>query len=198
MDYIIYVHDSQGEEVMHVAPVPAEDSAYLEKVIQELRPLSDDDYADGVAAILSSEAPQSYVLSGTDVLWCMEWDPGLIVVRLSPDQTMDWAAVRSTIPDFGGRPATEKELAEFDEDAPDPQYNLVFNPWDAQSEADERQAHSFVPADEDVESRFADALAHANELSQSIDNRSEKRFEAWAERCQENLAAWCGDGIRIG
>ena len=132
---------------MHTAPVADDDAAYLSRIVAELRQLSDDEYTDGPAVLLSAFARHSYVLDGAEVYWCVEWDPGLIVVRFSARDELSWAAIRSPVPNFGGRAADDDECEEYDEDAANPQYNLVFIPWDAQFDAQLRQWDLFVPAD---------------------------------------------------
>ena len=75
--------------VMLCAPVASDDAAYLfERVAPTLRGLSDDEYANGLALILHTFARWSYILRDNDVFWCSEWEPGLTVVRFSPDGTM--------------------------------------------------------------------------------------------------------------
>ena len=108
MQYVNFVYgDSEdAEAVLHTAPVAEEDAAYLERVIPHLRPLSDEDYMNGPAVALRTMAKSSYVLRGEELFWCVEWDPGLIVVRLIPGQPMAWAAIRSPVPNFGGREAS--------------------------------------------------------------------------------------------
>jgi len=105
--------------------------------------------------ILKTAARYSYVLDGCDLYWCIEWDPGLVVVRMSPGKELEWVALRSPIPNFGGRePLPEDgDPDEYDEDAENPQYNLVFRPWDAQFDEEYREMRSFAPADEEVRAR---------------------------------------------
>jgi hypothetical protein len=102
-----------------------------------MRALAPDEYANSAHAILRTVARWSYVLIDRDVYWCVEWPPGLLVVRFSPGGSFGWCALRSPNPSFGGKVATEAELDAFDEDAPNPQYNLVFDAWDAQWRPDE-------------------------------------------------------------
>ena len=53
------------------------------------------------AAILHTFARYSYIIYRNNVYWCAEWEPGLIVVRFSPDGSLAWTALRSPIPNFG-------------------------------------------------------------------------------------------------
>jgi hypothetical protein len=199
MQYINFVY-GDGEDcdpAMHAAPVAADDAAFLQRIIPQLGPLSEDDYMNGPAAVLHTAAKYSYILNAYEVFWCIEWAPGLIVIRFSPNQPMAWAAIRSRVPDFGGREASDAEWNDYDEDAEDPQYNLVFHPWDAQFDAQYRERRGFVPADSDVQSRFKRALFLANELAEVMERRFVKDRQAWFRGCEQNLKKWCGDGIRV-
>ncbi len=188
MQYINFVND-----VPHTAPVATRDAEYLKRAIPALRPLSDEEYLNGPAAILQTMAPYSYVLYEEDLFWCIEWDPGLIVIRFSPNGDITWAALRSPVPDFGGRKASDEELDAYDEDADNPQYNLIFDSWDAQFDEQKRKWKSFVPADSDVQARFQNALVHVNELHEKI----QQNHDEWFKGCKENLKKWCGEGIAL-
>lgn len=197
MQYINFVPSDGDEWSMHTAPVAEDDAAYLRRVIATLRPLSREDYMNGPAVVLHTLAKSSYVLDGQDVLWCVEWDPGLIVVRLSPDSELAWTAIRSPTPDFGGREADEADWEAYDDDADNPQYNLIFVPWDAQFDAQKREWSSFVPADDDTQTRFQNALKCVDELGEIMETRYSKDHDTWAQRCKQNLEEWSGEGIRL-
>lgn len=197
MQYIIFVYDNGDDGVMHCGPVGDDDAAYLRRVAAELRPLSDEEYFSGPAVILQTAARASYVLDGDTLYWCVEWDPGLIVVRFTSDGKMAWAGIRSPVPGFGGREETDADWDAYDEDAPNPQYNLVFRPWDAQFDADDREFRDFVPADEEVRTRYRRALTRADELSEEVQRRQAAERDAWSKRCKKNLEDWCGEGIRL-
>lgn len=51
----------------------------------------------------------SYFLENDNVYWCIEWPPGLVVVRFSKDGTMDRTAVRSQVQGFDERETEEEE-----------------------------------------------------------------------------------------
>jgi hypothetical protein len=156
------VQDKRGHEVMHTAPVSEDDARFLrERVLPTLQALDDETYLDGPAMILHTGARFSYVLDGDDLLWCVEWEPGLLVVRFSPDGRMAWTALRSPVPGFGGRKPLKQDLERYDEDADDPQYNLVFHAWDAQFDEFSRTHFAFVPASEDAQRRYAAGLRAA-------------------------------------
>ncbi len=197
MQFVNFVfRDGSDDQVMHTAPVPDEDAAYLQRIIAQLRPLSEEDYMNGPAAILRTLAKSSYVLDGAELFWCIEWDPGLIVVRFSPNGAIAWAAIRSPVPNFGGREAADADWDNYNEDAADPQYNLVLFSWDAQFDAQEREWRSFVPAPPDVQLRFEKALRHADELRDIMERRFSHDPD-WFKRCEQNLKEWCGDGVHL-
>jgi hypothetical protein len=197
MQYVIFVHGDNDEAVIHTAPVAAEDAAFLQRVIATMKPLSEEDYMNGPAIVLHTLAKYSYILDDEDLYWCVEWDPGFLVVRFSPDGQMAWTAIRSPVPNFGGRDANEADWDDYDEDAPNPQYNLIFDAWDSQFDAQDREWRSFAPADLNVQSRFEKALAHVNELGAIMEERFTDNSDAWSERCEQNLEKWCGEGIRL-
>lgn len=171
MKYIIFVYEGTdpeeaGEPVLWSRSVPPGEEAYLrESVLPGMRPLSDEEYMAGPAKILNTAAHYSYVLDGEVVYWCVEWEPGLVVVRFALDASLALAELRSPNPEFGGREATDEELENYDEDNEERthQYNLVFDAWDAQFDDDER-AEEWEVADDETKSRFDAALAHANRM----------------------------------
>ena len=197
MQYVNYLQIGSDETVLHTAPVAQDDAAYLQRIIAELRPLSEEDYMNGPAVLMHTLAKYSYVLNGHELFWCVEWKPGLIVVRFSPNEGMACAAIRSPVPNFGGRNADDVECDTFDEDANNPQYNLIFDPWDAQCDAQNREWKSFMRADSDVQIRFKYALARINELDDIMEQRFSDDRDAWLNRCKQNLEAWCGDGVHL-
>lgn len=199
IQYVIFVEDENDEDgaVMHAAPVPDGDYEYLrDVVIPTLRPMSDEQYMKGPAVILHTFARFSYILFKDDLYWCSEWDPGLIVVRLSPDATISWTALRSPNPGFGGRKPTKEEIELFDEDAENHQYNLVFHAWDAQFDEQDRKTRSFTQADSRTKRKYSAALAHVDSLGVIMERRYAKSLEKWADTCRKNLDKWAGEGIR--
>ncbi len=197
MQYVNFVYGADDDAVLHTAPVADDDAAYLRRATRYFRALSDDDYMNGPAIVLHTLAKSSYVLDGEELFWLIEWDPGLIVVRFSPGGEIVWTAIRSPVPDFGGREAKPAEWDDYDEDADNPQYNLIFVPWDAQFDADKREWNSFVPADSKVQSRFENALSRVNELGEVMEERFAANRNEWAKRCKQNLETWCGEGVRL-
>jgi hypothetical protein len=200
---VIFVIGDNDEEEMYVAPLADDDAKYFrEAILPNLQPLSDDQYMHGLAMVLHTLARFSYVIHERDVFWCIEWQPGLIVVRFSPDKGMAWTALRSPHPEFGGREATQEEIDAYneaeDEDDENPQYNLVFDAWDAQLDEDTRGWNGFEPVDDETRAIYQDAMAKAQELGEQLEARySGPAYNQWAETCKANLQQWAGEGIRI-
>jgi len=185
---------------MQYAPVGAEDAAYLvDRVIPTLQPLTDEDYMHGPAVILHTLARYSYILLGDDVYWCVEWDPGLIVISLSPDGRLAWTAVRSPIPNFGGRTPSPQDLDD-DELAENHTYNLVFRAWDAQFDEEYRKCDKYKRAPESVVALHGAALEHVSSLGDVLQAKCSQKdaYQEWAEVCKRNLTAWAGEGHRLG
>ena len=190
---MLYVIDAFGEDdetTTLTRPVDAVDVEYLrEKVIPVLHPLSVDEYSFGPAAILHTAAPHSYVLDGTVVYWCVEWAPGLLVIRFAPDGEMAWAALKSPVPGFGGREATEAEWDAYDEDAENPQYNLVFDAWD---DIFDQEREAWEPISASDLAAYTAALAPVNRLSEALKLQWESRSEEYLERCKTS-PIWRGE-----
>jgi hypothetical protein len=198
--YAIFV-EQDGTNMMFTGPLGADEREYLLRgIVPALRPLSDDEYLNGPIVILNTLARYSYVLVNRDVFWCVEWEPGLIVVRFSPNGAMAWAAFRSQVPEFGRRTPTAEDLkfaSELDPDADNPQYNLVFDAWDAQFEEDEREYRDFEPASADERARWEAALAHAIALGERVAQLTSAERAQQHAQCMHNLAALAGGGVRV-
>jgi hypothetical protein len=172
MQYINFVYEGDGAPTLHTGPVPDSDAVYLRQAATYLKPLSDEDYMKGPAGIPGTMAKYSYVLDDQDLYWLIEWDPGLLVVRMAPDKELQWVAIRSPVPNFGGRePLPEDGDPDDYDDDDNPQYNLIFTPWDAQYDKQHREWGAFVPADNDAQTRFENALARVNALASVIESR---------------------------
>ncbi|WP_092021123.1 hypothetical protein [Marinobacter zhejiangensis] len=188
MKYVIWVIEDDDSEALYTGPVASSDADYLAKVIPLLEPISNAEYRSGLAAILSTAARFSYILLGDDIVWCIEWSPGFIVVKFTPDGQILGAAIRALNPCFGGREATDEELDAFDEDN-NPHYNLIFDPWDAQFEEDYRESGNFQRANEEELARYQSALKPVSDL-EALD-------EASFEQCKANICEWAGKGLVI-
>lgn len=188
---------SESSEVMFAAPVDGSEVAYLRRALAHLRPLSDDDYINGLLVVSQTAARCSHILDGDVVYWCIEWEPGLLVVRIAPAAGLSWVALRSPVPNFGGREATVEELDAYDEDAPNPQYRLIFDAWDARYDAEHRYRRGFAPASDGVGARFLAALERVNSLAPPTDPSNKPEWQAWVAKCKANLTQWCGEGLRL-
>src|SRR5258708_6066379 len=113
-----------GKTQFLCAPVPEREMYYLiDKVLPTMRPLSNAAYMLGPAVILGTLARYSYILFDRAVYWCVGWEPGLVVVLFSGDGGMAWTAIRSPVPEFGGRTPLQEDLDAYDETTDNPQYN---------------------------------------------------------------------------
>lgn len=192
--YVIFV-----DEVMLAAPLEKGDHEYfVSRLLPHLQPLSDEDYMEGPAVILHTLARYSYIVYCKEIYWCVEWEPGLLVVRFAPDGPMAWAAFRSPIPNFGGRKPTTEDLRDYDEDAENRQYNLVFRAWDSQFDKQWRKLRSFRPADAKTAKVYHAAFAHVNELGDQLQSRlaTKGQFNQWLAAGKRNLKQRAGAGIR--
>ena len=197
MQYVNFVYD-RPEPTLHTGPVADSDAAYLRQAAAHLKPLSDEEYMTGPAAILQTTAKYSYVLDSAGLYWCIEWDPGLLVVRMVPDNEMQWVALRSPVPNFGGREPLPEDGDPDDYACDDnPQYNLIFTPWDAQYDKQDREWGSFIPADKEVQSRFENALERVNSLGSIMQTRYGDGLDEWFQLCERNLKTWSGEGVRL-
>lgn len=172
MHYLIWVDDEmqQGEVG------PTEQAFVTEVVAPALQAMTEDEYKYGPAGILQTMARFSYVLWGDDVLWCVEWDPSLLVVRFSPDGSIAWAAIDS-------------ELGDEPERAEDPRYKLVFDAWDAQLDVQQREWGGFVAAAADPQARWERAMATVNRITEALQaefGNDDAAFEAWQARCESS------------
>lgn len=187
MHYVIF--ENERRDVLLRSLEQEEEDYMRDVVIPALRPLSIDEYLNGPAVIAHTLARWSYVLDEGDLFWCVEWDPGLLVVRFSSDGgRLSWCAIRSLNPEFGGRVASEEELDAFDEDAHDSQYELVFTAWDAQHAwhpvHDPDARDGFAAASPPDHLRCGRAFAQLDVLGSELKTRFGNDMGAWFERCK--------------
>jgi hypothetical protein len=161
------------------------ESDYLKRMVSPLlRPLAEAEYVQGPIGILHTFARYSYVLAGRNILWCVEWGPGLLVLEFSRRGSMRWCALRSPNPEFGGRVASEEELKGYDEDHPNPQYNLVFTAWDARMDPDRRGG--WTPATAYEITCWERAMARPNTVGREIARLSKEEQEGLLARCKDS------------
>lgn len=198
--YVIWIEDAKGRRQCQSAPVEAREAEYLRRhALPTLRVVDRETYVQCFAAVLSTAQRSSYILDGTDAIWCLEWKPGLLVMRFSPDGAMAGTALRSPRR-FFGRPASSltpeerlEQERERDGDPPE-QSRLVFDAWDAQFDRDVRRWGGFEEAPASLVSRYAAALAPVNALSSEAQN-AHGRDREFAKASFERLQAWAGTGI---
>ncbi|MGB0906768.1 MAG: hypothetical protein ACPGVT_04680 [Maricaulaceae bacterium] len=185
------------DNIAHVADVSAYDQAYLrDKVFPHLQRISGTDYTNSFMCILQTAARYSYVLTGAAVYWCIEWDPGFVVIKFAKSSHISWAAMRSPVPEFGGRTPLPEDEAIYDEDEDNPQYNLIFTPWDAQFEAQNREWIKAAPASGVQRRLFNALLGHVNGLEPNIAGDDEEAVRSFIKTCKTNIAEMAGEGIR--
>jgi hypothetical protein len=63
---------------------PLYERYFREEVVPRLQPLSQDQYLGGPIGIATTAARWSYVLDIEAVNWCIEWNPGLLVINVTP------------------------------------------------------------------------------------------------------------------
>jgi hypothetical protein len=183
--YIVTDHNGQ-EGVALVKGLDTVIANYLRKeVLPRLKPLSKEDYLYGPAAILGAEPAFSYVVEGSNVYWCVEWDPGLLVIRFDDKGKMAYAALPAINPLFGNRTATLAELKEYEERDHDPQVELVYQGYDAQFEDGDRTG--WVIAGRPFRRTFETAIEHVNQLYDQLEEGfgdDEAKVKAWQARCE--------------
>ena len=182
VQYITFAEDMDRGEVMLCGPVRPEEAAYLrEAIAPRLQPLSKEDYANGPAAILQTDARWSYVLDGETAYWCVEWPPGLLVLQFTEQGPMQWTAVPSAQPET----AQELALKNYDESEDDSQYRLVYEAWDAQFEGGLRTGWKTAP--ETIELHFEKALTQVRQVEDELETlygSDETACERWMTACE--------------
>ena len=196
MKYFITIFEEE-QELSYTAMVDKLDKNYfVNNIIPRLELMTFEKYSNSVAIILNTGAHWSYILFNNDVYWCIEWDPGLIVIRFLSNGEIYATSIRSPIPEFGGRKPLLSDTEKYDEDEPNCQYNLIFNAWDAQFDEEHRTWNNFKPANAKEKKMFELALKMANTkydqlLKQYTD---EKIYDKWHKKCIENITYWGGEG----
>lgn len=172
MKYLIFV-EKKGKYVGLCCDVAKSDAAYLQKkVIPKMKPLTDDEYLYGPSGIVRTPAKHSYVIDGNDVYWCIDWSPGLLVIRFSPDGSMAWGAMN--------------RAKEGEDDFDDPRYNLVYRAWDAQF--DEIEQEDWNTAPKALVDRHTKAMEHVGKLHERLESgfKTQKQIDAYFARCEKS------------
>ncbi len=152
-----------GDELLE-APVAEAAQRFLEdEVGPALEPMTESEYRDGPAVLLGTEARFVYVVDGHDVLWVVEWPPGIVVVRFTPEGTYEAARVA------------------VDADEDHPVVELVAGPWAAQFDADDRAELGFGPARDETAAAWEAGTAAVQRLGEALSAQlaDESAVEAW-------------------
>lgn len=176
-----------------VAPVGVDVAEYLNMIVPYLRPVTPEDYARGLAVLPRTGAPHSHVLVPPDVFRCVEWEPGLIVVRFGPDGDISWCGVRSPM-------APTPDDHHRDPEAENPQFRLVFDAWDARHDDDHAEWMGFVAGSEETSEACDRALESSRRIEAGVEARlagDPAALEAWMEAGRRWIAEAAGDGVVI-
>jgi hypothetical protein len=190
--YIVTDHEGQ-EEVALIKPLENEEISYMRKeVIPRMKPLSKEDYLYGPAAILAAEPAFCYVLDGKHVYWCIEWDPGLLVIRFDDKGKMAYASLQALNPLFGNRTATLKEIQDYEDQGRDQQVELVYQGYNAQFEDADRTGWTI--AARPFRRTFDTAIEFVNVMHDQLEDGfgdDEAKVKAWQVRCEAS-PIWIG------
>lgn len=171
MKYLLF-KEVKNKPAPMTRTVPKKDADYLKKtVVPKMRTLSDDEYLYGPGAILQTPAKYSYILDGKFVYWCVDWQPGFLVIQFSTDGTMKFAALRRV---------------EFEEPDGESQYSLIFDAWDAQFEEDIGPSWKAAAA-ADLKAHSA-ALKHAGTLHKKVYEEClpKKSYDSYFKKCEKS------------
>ena len=181
--YLLHGLDDEAKRPALCRPVARSDVRYLKNVVvPSLRVLSDQEYFYGAHSIVETAAHASYVRFDRCILWCIEWGSGLLVVQCLESGAFQFCQLRSPNPNFGGRLSTPEEDAAFDEDAPNPQYNIVFDGWDADLEPS--RFPDVREATEEESAVWGKCMRRANEVGRQVEAMSSAERSSWRERCK--------------
>ena len=180
---------------IRLGPIPEDRAEYLRRAWGQARDLPLATYLESMVAIPCCAAKTSYLVEGDFLGWCVEFVPGLLVVRFHDHGAMDWVALRSPCPSFGGREATPEDMEAYDEDAPNLQYRLIYDAWDAHFDAEraeDRGFHCPRTVDEEAAVRFYQrAIDRLNALAPPLDSADAVR------RCLDRIEELAGAGIAL-
>jgi hypothetical protein len=173
-------------------PVTKADADYLrDKVIPVMQEMSDEDYLFGPAGFLCTLAASSYILDEDAIYWCIRWEPGIVVLKFSAREPIQWAALRRLGPEVGDREPSDEEWDDWNDENEDYQYNLVFDGFDAAIDPQQREGCS--PASVDLMAKWEAAIHHADELqSRAVEITSSKEGSEQYQARVKLSAAWNG------
>ena len=118
------------------------------------------------------------------------------ILELNNKETINFTALRSPIPNFGGREPLDIDNEDsYDENEDNPQYSLIFDAWDAQFDKQYQEWNNFNPANSDELKLFKDCLRYANKLGDLTQSKFENNFNDYFENAKQNIEKWAGIGI---
>lgn len=179
------------------AEVSESDRNYFKTyILPNLKPINETDYIEGFSSILHTAAKWSYILYKNKTYWLIEWNPGLIILELHDKDTINATALRSPIPNFGGRTPLDIDNDEnYDEDTENHQYNLIFDAWDSQFDKQYQEWNHFKPAHLEELKLFQDSLKYVNKLGDITQNKFQMDFKNYFEKAKLNIEKWSKKGI---
>ena len=201
MKYIIWVTQDDETEKMYAAPVDKIEKEYfIKEIIPSLQPISQDFYTESFVVILQTLARWSYILYDEKIYWCIEWDPGLIVLEIQKNGTLQALALRSPNPSFGNRIALAEDL-KFQpdyEDYENHQYSLIFDAWDAQFDKEDRKYRKFEPVNKDglEKQHFDKCIIHIDNLAPIVEEKYQQDTKNFMDKCQARIDKWADIGKR--
>lgn len=199
MKYLIWVTQKDETEKMFSASVSTIDSDYFKReVLPSLTPISHDFYCKSFAAILQTLARWSYILYQEKLYWCIEWQPGFIVLEFQADGTIQGVALRSPIPTFGRRTPLPVDLEnEFDDELyENHQYNLIFDAWDAQFDKQTRNWNKFQPVSKEDREQYDKCIRHIDNLASKVEELYQQDTKNFMQNCFDRIDKWAGKGKR--
>ncbi len=193
MKYIIW--DENNNPL--TAEVEKPDNEYFRTyIIPNLKPAKEIDYVEGFSAILHTAARWSYILFENKCYWLIEWSPGLIVLELQDKEVINFTVLRSPVPNFGGREPLEIDNEdEYDEDAENHQYNLIFEAWDAQFDRQYQEWNNFKPANQNELELFKNCLKYVDRLGDITQSKFENDYKNYLKMAKQNIERLAGIGI---
>ncbi|MFY7669766.1 hypothetical protein ACOSP6_01625 [Tenacibaculum sp. MEBiC06402] len=193
MKYIIWDEDDTPLS----AEVQIQDKEYFKRyVIPNLKPITENDYIEAFSVILHTAARSAYILFDEKCFWLIEWEPGLIILEFQKEEVINFTALRSPIPNFGGREPLEIDIVlEEEEDIDNHQYNLIFNAWDAQFDKQHREWYNFKSASQNELKLFNDCLLYADKLGDFTQSKFENNYENYLKTGKKKIQSLAGTGI---
>ncbi|WP_286237874.1 hypothetical protein [Neptuniibacter halophilus] len=188
MKYIISKELEAQGRLYHSAPLEKSECEYFHtQVLPCLTPVSDQRYIQSFSIFKETHARWSYVLCEDKLYQCVLWPPGLIVLEFSPEGKIRAAAFNSLRPDHN---ASDEAWDDYDETT-DPQYNLVFEAWDATYDDWAYRQNHFSPASPEELALQHRCLRHIDRLVQQVEALHQVNPDSFIPFCKQNIQTWC-------